>query len=305
MQAQMMAKEYKNRGGDYNTPKSDKDESQQHLEKWGEEEWQTKEGSANAKNRDGSRKRYLPKKAWEEMSKDEKQETDAKKQKESQSGKQFVDNTPRAKRARKNANEKEDEDYAAKQNAVDEDDEVKRNDEAEEGKPDEKKEKKANQSKKRGRAEKEDVEEAEAEPPAKKQQKKGKAAGNDSGKTIGSKKDKASPPAKQASLDRLPKKGTQTYWKAMPGWVDGKVVEVLKKGKSIDGYVFQGRLPSNMLLSGPVLPNGGPLSAVAHRLTVLIHSKQVKASQDDPKVILKSNSSGKICVHKVDNVYFD
>lgn len=38
---------------------------------------------------------------------------------------------------------------------------------------------------------------------------------------------------------------------------------------------------------------------------VLLYRKQVKASQDDPKVVLESNSSGKICVHKVDNVYFD
>lgn len=267
----MMAKEYKNRGGDYNTPKSDKDESQKHLEKWGEEEWQTKEGSAHAKKSDGSRKRYLPKKAWEEMSEGEKEETDKKKQEEGKDGKQFVGNTGRAKRARKNANEKEDEEYAVRQNGEADKEEKQEQDEkpqrvantgqkrgtskkqstdhekkkASDDKPD----KTASQSNKRGRPQKNDQPEEEADddddeseqeqqpPPAKKtQQKKGKStAKEDSGKTIGSRKDKATPPAKQASLDRLPKKGTQAYWKAMPGWVDGKVVEVLKKGKSVDG----------------------------------------------------------------------
>lgn len=60
--AQMMAGEYKKRGGSYNTDKEKgQDDSQKNLSKWGEEEWQTKEGDANAKNEDGSRKRYLPK----------------------------------------------------------------------------------------------------------------------------------------------------------------------------------------------------------------------------------------------------
>lgn len=38
----MMAAEYKKRGGGYTTDKKDKDESQQNLTNWGEEEWQTK-----------------------------------------------------------------------------------------------------------------------------------------------------------------------------------------------------------------------------------------------------------------------
>ena len=36
-----------------------------------------------------------------------------------------------------------------------------------------------------------------------------------------------------------------------------------------------------------------------------VDSKQVKASKDDPKIVLKSRSSGKVRVHKADNVYFD
>lgn len=57
-----MASEYKKRGGDYNTDKKDQEDSQKNLSKWTEEEWQTKEGSGNAKQEDGTQKRYLPKK---------------------------------------------------------------------------------------------------------------------------------------------------------------------------------------------------------------------------------------------------
>ena len=259
----MMAKEYKKRGGEYNEPKSTgQDKSGQNLDNWGKEEWQTKEGSGEAKQEDGSRKRYLPKKAWEQMSEKEKKETDEKKQEEGQD-KQFVGNTGSAKRARKEAQEET---------------------KADTGKPEEPK---ANSSKKRGRAEKEDrdeapedqadeadgVEEEEMATPAKKQKtaKKtdSKSKKDDSkGKTVGSKHMKADAPAQQASLDRMPKKGQQAHWKAMPGWVDGEVVEIVKSSKKVDG-------------------------------------KQVKASKDDPKIVLKSNASGKICVHKVDAVYFD
>jgi hypothetical protein len=107
----MMAKEYKAGGGDYNTPKENQDESQKHLSKWCEEEWQTEEGSAHAKQDDGTRKRYLPKKAWEERNEEEKEVTEQKKQEGSKEGHQFVQNTARAKAARKNANEAEDEKY--------------------------------------------------------------------------------------------------------------------------------------------------------------------------------------------------
>lgn len=99
----MMASEYKKRGGSYNTSKDDQSESQKHLDQWSKEDWQTKEGSGTAKKDDGTRKRYLPKEAWEQMSDDEKEKTDDKKVKESKKGKQFVGNTTEAKSARKKA----------------------------------------------------------------------------------------------------------------------------------------------------------------------------------------------------------
>ncbi|KAJ5138145.1 uncharacterized protein N7443_009571 [Penicillium atrosanguineum] len=102
--AQMMASEYKKRGGGYNTTKEEgQDESQKHLDQWTKEDWQTKEGSGTARKSDGSEKRYLPKKAWEQMNDDEKEKSEEKKIKGSEKGKQFVGNTPQAKKARKDA----------------------------------------------------------------------------------------------------------------------------------------------------------------------------------------------------------
>ncbi|KAK9852193.1 uncharacterized protein MYU51_008535 [Penicillium brevicompactum] len=107
--AQMMASEYKKRGGDYNTSKEEgQSESQKHLDNWTKEDWQTKEGEGTARQDDDSRKRYLPKKAWEELSEDEKNKTDEKKVEESKEGKQFVGNTGEAKQARRKASVKSD-----------------------------------------------------------------------------------------------------------------------------------------------------------------------------------------------------
>jgi|TARA_E500000318_G_C3562854_1_gene214280 hypothetical protein len=52
---------------------------------------------------DGTTKRYLPKKAWASLSKEERDKTDAKKRAASKEGKQFVPNTEKAKKASKSA----------------------------------------------------------------------------------------------------------------------------------------------------------------------------------------------------------
>jgi hypothetical protein len=98
--SQLLTQEYEKRGGGY---KGQKGQSQKNLEKWTEEEWQTKEGDADARQDDGETKRYLPKKAWENMSEEEKEETETKKHEGSKKGQQYVSNTQEAKRARKNA----------------------------------------------------------------------------------------------------------------------------------------------------------------------------------------------------------
>jgi hypothetical protein len=97
--SQLLTQEYEKRGGGY---KGEKDESQKNLEKWTEEEWQTKEGDADARQ-DGETKRYLPEKAWENMSEEEKEETEQKKREGSKQGQQYVSNTDEAKQARKEA----------------------------------------------------------------------------------------------------------------------------------------------------------------------------------------------------------
>ena len=52
---------------------------------------------------DGTTKRYLPKKAWAKLSKEEREDTDRKKREGSRQGKQFVANTEKAKKAGKAA----------------------------------------------------------------------------------------------------------------------------------------------------------------------------------------------------------
>ena len=95
--SQLLTQEYERRGGGY---KGEKDESQKNLEKWTEEDWQTQEGDAQARSGDETA-RYLPKEAWENMSDEEKRETEAKKREGSRQGKQHVANTDEAKQARK------------------------------------------------------------------------------------------------------------------------------------------------------------------------------------------------------------
>lgn len=258
----------------YTTDKKDQDESQQHLSKWGEEEWQTKDGSANAKNEDGTQQRYLPKKAWENMSEEEKKETDEKKQAASKEGKQHVENTDKAKESRKQANEEEDEKYEKKKA-----DEKKEGDEEEEAQAGDKRtrsDKSASPSKKQKQN---DGAAKETSSPS-----KSKSNGNNTkedskddskeDKKEDSKEDKKDDSksddshGKQASKDRLPKKDQEVYWKTLGNWTKGTVVEVAYEEKEVDG-------------------------------------KKVKASEEDPRIVLKSESSGKVAVHKPDAVYFE
>jgi len=76
-------------------------ESQRSLEKWTSEKWTTSDGKKAIRN--GGTVRYLPEKAWKSLSPSEKKATNEKKRKESKKGKQFVQNTPAAKKASKEA----------------------------------------------------------------------------------------------------------------------------------------------------------------------------------------------------------
>jgi Family of unknown function (DUF5872) len=95
--SQLLAQEYEKRGGGY---KGEKDEDQQNLERWTEEGWQTQEGGTRARDGDETA-RYLPKKAWENMSEEEKRATEQKKREGSRKGEQYVANTEEARDARK------------------------------------------------------------------------------------------------------------------------------------------------------------------------------------------------------------
>ena len=99
--AQLLAAEYKKAGGGYTGQAS---EGQAHLKQWTAEEWTTHDGQPAQQGEETAR--YLPKKAWEELTPEEAAETDAVKRKGSRTGKQNVPNTPAAKQARRRATQK-------------------------------------------------------------------------------------------------------------------------------------------------------------------------------------------------------
>src|SRR5918994_2167269 len=98
--SQLLTQKYKKRDGGY---KGEKGQSQKNREEWTEEGWRTKEGDAAARQNGGETKRYLPKKAWESMSEEEKEETEQKKREGSKNGQQYVENTHGAKQALRKA----------------------------------------------------------------------------------------------------------------------------------------------------------------------------------------------------------
>ncbi|HLI75512.1 MAG TPA: hypothetical protein VKV02_01105 [Acidobacteriaceae bacterium] len=99
--AQLVAHEYVAEGGGYKHPRN---EAQQSLKDWGEEKWHTASGEKAVQGEETHR--YLPDKAWKELSPAQKKATDAKKVRGSRKGKQFVANTPEASEARRHAEER-------------------------------------------------------------------------------------------------------------------------------------------------------------------------------------------------------
>ena len=97
--AQLLTHEYEAAGGGY--LHEERTESQQHLQQWTDEQWQTADGKPA--DRAGGTTRYLPKEAWDNLTPAEKKATNAKKQAGSRAGKQVVANTEKAKTARKKA----------------------------------------------------------------------------------------------------------------------------------------------------------------------------------------------------------
>ena len=95
--SQLLVQEYEKAGGGYTT--GEKDEAAKSLERWGDQDWHTKTGGADARGKGGT-SRYLPDVAWKLLTKAEREQTDTKKK---GGDEQFVANTDAAKEARKAA----------------------------------------------------------------------------------------------------------------------------------------------------------------------------------------------------------
>jgi hypothetical protein len=263
--AQMMASEYKKRGGGYTTDK--KDDKANHLDEWTKEEWQTKDGDGKARDEDGIEHRYLPKKAWEEMDEEEKKATDEKKKQGSRAGKQHVANTPAAAQARKDGSQhKGAKGYTKieKKSVTDctthwDDPEYMENNAREFQKFQE------NNRKSKGASQEQ---EQEQEDGGGKKRGRGANAASPNKKAKSGRGKQGEPTGAAGDKTRVPQRGQQVQWHALPGYVNGQVVEVLYEEREVEG-------------------------------------KKVKASKEDPRVVLKSDASGKICVHKPEAVYFE
>jgi len=96
--AQIANQRYKAAGGGFTGPKTDKQKS---LSQWTAEKWRTSDGKPAIRN--SGTTRYLPEKAWNQLSAAEKQATNRKKLQVSKQGRQFVANTKAAKTAGRNA----------------------------------------------------------------------------------------------------------------------------------------------------------------------------------------------------------
>jgi hypothetical protein len=98
--AQLAAQKYEAAGGGYTGSKT---AGQRNLSKWTKEKWTTKSGKPSTQGPKATGERYLPKKAIQSLSASEYAATSRKKREGTKQGKQFVPNTPAAKRAGRNA----------------------------------------------------------------------------------------------------------------------------------------------------------------------------------------------------------
>jgi hypothetical protein len=98
--AQILAQRYEAAGGGY---KGGKTKSQKSLSKWTKEDWGTKSGKPSTQGSKATGERYLPRKARAKLSAAEYKATSDKKRRGTKAGKQFVANTPKAKKASRSA----------------------------------------------------------------------------------------------------------------------------------------------------------------------------------------------------------
>jgi len=92
--AQIVAQRYEKAGGGYTGSRT---KAQKNLSKWTSEKWTTSDGKPAI--RKSGTTRYLPEKAWDKLTPQQKQATNRKKLQASKQGKQFVSNTKAARTA--------------------------------------------------------------------------------------------------------------------------------------------------------------------------------------------------------------
>lgn len=115
--SQLLVQAYEKQGGGYETNKKDK--AAKSLDEWSAQNWQTKEGKTNARQK-GKTKRYLPEEVWNKLSEKEKKEAEQTKEKASAKGKQHIPWTPAVKRAMKEAGYQPDDEGASKKDLYEE-----------------------------------------------------------------------------------------------------------------------------------------------------------------------------------------
>lgn len=96
--AQLVAQRYEKAGGGYTGSRT---KAQKNLSKWTKEKWTTSDGKPAI--RTSGTTRYLPEKAWDKLTPQQKQATNRKKLQASKRGEQFVANTKAARTAGRNA----------------------------------------------------------------------------------------------------------------------------------------------------------------------------------------------------------
>lgn len=99
--SQLLTQQYEQAGGGYEHP-GERSSQQKDLQRWTAQDWQTESGSTQARH-DGTTERYLPRKAWEEMTPTQKRATNERKTDASERGEQRAENTKAARTARADA----------------------------------------------------------------------------------------------------------------------------------------------------------------------------------------------------------
>lgn len=94
--SQLLVQEYEKRGGGYKKDK--KDEAAKSLEEWTDQNWQTRDGSADAAGGDGM-DRYLPENAWALLTEADQKEADKTKAEVDDVGEQVAEWPDKVKRA--------------------------------------------------------------------------------------------------------------------------------------------------------------------------------------------------------------